>query len=388
MVDEPAPSPATAWVLHVDLDQFLAAVEVARHPELAGRPVVVGGKGDPTQRAVVATASYEARRHGVHSGMPLRTAAKRCPDAVFLPSDPPAYDEASEQVMEALRTLPVVVEVLGWDEAFLGPAPADPTRSTEPVDPEALAAEVRRTVKEATGLDCSVGIGDTRLRAKIATGFAKPAGVFRLTRRNWVEVMAHRPTEALWGIGTKTGRKLVELGIATVGELSRSDPDVLAARFGPTMGPWYRLLSIGGGGAQVSAEPYVPKSRSRETTFQENVDDRAVLEEHLIELAERVAEDVAGEGRPAVRVAVKVRFVPFFTQTRSVALPAPTQDPEAIRTAAHTALARLLAPSDDDSGAVAPATALGPNGPDPDRLRPIRLLGVRADLAPPGGDGT
>ncbi len=344
-------------MLHVDLDQFLAAVEVARRPELAGRPVVVGGKGDPTQRAVVATASYEARQHGVHSGMPLRTAAKRCPDAVFLPSDPPAYDEASEQVMEALRTLPIVVEVLGWDEAFLGPEDAG-------IDhPEALAADVQRTVKEATGLDCSVGIGDTRLRAKIATGFAKPAGIFRLTRRNWAEVMAHRPTEALWGVGAKTSRKLLDLGIATVGELARADPAVLADRFGPTMGPWYRLLSVGGGSAQVSAEPYVPKSRSRETTFQENVDDRTVLDDQLVELAHRVADDVAGEGRPAVRVAVKVRFVPFFTQTRSVPLPAPTSDPAAIEQAAHQALDRFF---DDD-----------------DRLRPVRLLGVRADLAPP-----
>jgi DNA polymerase-4 len=367
VVDEPVPN----WVLHVDLDQFLAAVEVARRPELAGRPVVVGGKGDPTQRAVVATASYEARRHGVHSGMPLRTAAKRCPDAVFLPSDPVAYQNVSDQVMEALRTLPAVVEVLGWDEAFLG---------TSTSDPEALAAEVRRTVKQATGLDCSVGIGDTRLRAKIATGFAKPAGVYRLTRRNWVEVMAHRPTEALWGIGAKTARKLLDLGIATVGELARADPERLAERFGPTMGPWYRLLSVGGGSARVSAEPYVPKSRSRETTFQENVDDRAVLDAHLVELARRVADDVAGEGRPAVRVAVKVRFVPFFTRTRSVALASPTGDPAALEQAARLALTHLLAPGDvvdDNDGDSA-------GDPHPDPLRPIRLLGVRADLAPPG----
>src|SRR5262245_2094535 len=153
------------WVLHVDLDQFLAAVEVARRPELAGRPVVVGGRGDPTERAVVATASYEARRHGIHSGMPLRTAAKRCPDAVFLPTDRPAYEEASDEVMDALRPLPVVVEVRGGDEAFLGPKPADGAGPST-LDPEALAADVQQTVKDTTGLDCSVGIGDTRLRAK------------------------------------------------------------------------------------------------------------------------------------------------------------------------------------------------------------------------------
>lgn len=169
------------WVLHVDLDQFIAAVEIARRPELRGRPVVVGGTGDPTQRAVVATASYEAREFGVHSGMPLRLARRRCPDAVFLPSDAPAYEEVSAHVMDVLRELPVVVEVIGWDEAFLG-ARTD--------DPEALADTVRRVVKGETGLESSVGIGDNNLRAKLATGFAKPAGVYRLTRENWVEVMA------------------------------------------------------------------------------------------------------------------------------------------------------------------------------------------------------
>ncbi len=130
-------------MLHVDLDEFLAAVEIARRPELRGKPVVVGGQGDPTQRAVVATASYEAHAFGIHSGMALRTAAKRCPHAVFLPSDPPVYEEVSARVMATLRSLPVVVEVLGWDGAFLG-ADTD--------DPEGLAAEVQRAVKDATGL--------------------------------------------------------------------------------------------------------------------------------------------------------------------------------------------------------------------------------------------
>jgi DNA polymerase-4 len=149
--------PTSGWILHVDLDQFIAAVEVGRRPELRGLPVVVGGSGDPTQRRmVVATASYEARRFGVRSGMPLRTAARRCPDAVFLPSDHPAYEEASARVMATLRTFPVVVEVWGWDEAFLG-ARTD--------DPEALAAGIQRAVAATTGLSCSIGIGDNKHRA-------------------------------------------------------------------------------------------------------------------------------------------------------------------------------------------------------------------------------
>lgn len=336
-------------MLHVDLDEFLAAVEIARRPELRGKPVVVGGAGDPTLRAVVATASYEARAFGVHSGMPLRTAARLCPDAVFLPSDNPAYEEVSAHVMATLRTFPVVVEVLGWDEAFVG---------TATTRPEMLAADVQRAVKDETGLSCAVGIGDTRLRAKIATGFAKPAGIYRLTRHNWVSVMGDRPTDALWGVGDKTSRKLAEMGIATVIDLARADPTVLAARFGPKMGPWYRLLAFGGGDAKVTDDPYLPRSRSREVTFQRNVDDVAELGGHLVVLAHRVAKDVEEEDRPAVRVAVKVRFAPFFTQTRSVPLPEPTRDAAAIEQAARSALARF------------------------DLTRPVRLLGVRADLAP------
>ena len=166
------------WVLHVDIDQFLAAVEILRRPELAGRPVVVGGDGNPNRpRQVVATASYEARAFGVRSGMPLRTAARKCPEAVFLPSDNPAYEAASARVMQTLRSLPVVVEEWGWDEAFVG-ADTD--------DPEALAREIQARVLDETGLTCAVGIGETRLQAKTATGFAKPGGIARLTGGTWL----------------------------------------------------------------------------------------------------------------------------------------------------------------------------------------------------------
>jgi DNA polymerase-4 len=337
-------------VLHVDLDEFLAAVEIARRPELRGKPVVVGGKGDPTQRAVVATASYAARKFGIRSGMPLRTAARRCPEAVFLPSDRPAYEAVSEQVMATLRRLSVVVEVLGWDEAFLG---------AHTGDPEALAADVQRAVRQATGLVCSVGIGDNRLRAKLATGFAKPAGIYRLTRENWMRVMGQRPTEALWGIGTKTAKKLAAVGITSVYQLAATETGELARRFGPTIGPWYRALALGAGGTDVSADRYVPRSRSRETTFQRNITDRLELESQLVALAKRVAEDVAGEGRPAARVAVKVRFAPFFTHTRSVTLHAPTTDASEIVAAALGLLDRF----------------------EPGRA--VRLLGIRADFEHP-----
>jgi DNA polymerase-4 len=162
------------FVLHADLDQFIAAVEVLRRPELRGKPVVVGGRGDPTARGVVSTASYEARRFGIGSGMPLRTAARKCPEAVFLPVDAPAYRASSERAMAVLARFPAVLEVAGWDEAFL---------QAEVPDPEALARDIQEAVRGDTGLVCSVGVGDNKLRAKLASGFAKPGGVFRLTVR-------------------------------------------------------------------------------------------------------------------------------------------------------------------------------------------------------------
>jgi DNA polymerase-4 len=339
------------WVLHIDLDQFIAAVEILRRPELAGLPVVVGGAGDPTQRAVVATASYAAREHGVRSGMPMRTAAKRCPQAVFLPADNAHYEEASEEVMATLRGFTdLVVEVVGWDEAFLG---------AETDDPEALAREVQAAVLAATRLSCSVGIGDNLLRAKLATEFGKPAGVFRLTTANWDEVMADRPTRALWGIGTRTARKLADRGITTVQELAAADPAAMAADLGPSLGPWYVQLGRGIGRARVEGTPWVRRSRSRETTFQENLTDWDDVRTEVAVLARRVATDLAADGRPAARMAVMVRFAPFSTYTRSATLAAPTDDPVRIEAAALDVL-RLFT-----------------------SRRPVRLLGVRAEFERP-----
>ncbi|MEY9860655.1 DNA polymerase-4 [Catenulispora sp. GAS73] len=338
---------ASDWVLHVDLDQFIAAVEVARRPELRGRPVVVGGHGDPTRRGVVATASYEAREFGVHSGMPMRTAAKKCPDCVFLPADRAAYEKVSERVMATLREFPVVVEVMGWDEAFVG-ARTD--------DPEALAADIREAVLGETGLSCSVGIGDNKLRAKTATGFAKPAGVYRLTRENWAAVMSERATDALWGIGSRTAKKLAEMGLHTVADLARADRATLADHFGPKMGPYFWLLAQGAGDTEVTGTPHVAKGRSREVTFQQNIADAGELAGQVRQLARHVAEDVVAEERPAARVGLKIRYAPFITKTRSITLPAPTADAEEIERAALEVFALL------------------------ELDRPVRLLGVRVEF--------
>jgi nucleotidyltransferase/DNA polymerase involved in DNA repair len=343
----------TRWVLHVDLDQFIAAVEVLRHPELGGLPVVVGGDGDPAKRGVVATASYEAREHGVHSGLPMRTAARRCPDAVFLPTDRPAYEAASAEVMTALRGLGYVIEELGWDEAFV---------AAETDDPEALAREIQQQIKAATRLESSVGIGENRIQAKLASNFAKPAGVFRLTHQNWFAVMGGLPTGKLLGIGAKTERKLAELGIGTVAELADADIAAVAARLGPTIGPWLVQTARGLGSAEVSAEPYVPRSRSRETTFQQNIEDWARVREEVLRLATHVTRDVEAEQRPAVRIVVKVRHAPFFTSTHGQTLAEPTSDGAVIGQAALAALDKFT------------------------DLRPVRLLGVRAEFPPDPAD--
>jgi DNA polymerase IV len=338
----------TPFVFHVDLDQFLAAVEVLRRPELRGRPVVVGGDGDPTKRGVVSTASYEAREFGVGSGMPLRTALKRCPEAVFLPVDAPVYLEASRRVMDTLRSSGFVVQVMGWDEAFL---------AVETGDPEMLARDIQARVLERTELWCSIGIGDNKLQAKIATDAGKPAGVFVLTSDRWPEWMNARPTDALWGIGAKTARRLASIGIATVGELAASDPEALSGAFGPSTGPWLARLARGEDTSPVSDAPWIPKGVSRERTFQQDLATHDEVLRELDRIAFETAEDVRRDGRPAARVVVKVRLIPFITKTRGVTLPSPTSDPEDIAAGARAALERF-----------------------PAIERPVRLLGVRAEF--------
>lgn len=338
------------WVLHVDLDQFLASVELRRHPELVGLPVIVGGSGDPTEpRKVVTCASYEARAFGVHAGMPLRSAARRCPDATFLPADPAAYDAASDEVMGVLRDLGHPVEVWGWDEAYVGAGLADPA---------ALAETIRAQIAAVTGLAASVGISDNKQRAKVATGFAKPDGVYTLTDANWMAVMGDRPVDALWGVGPKTAKKLAALDISTVRQLADADAELLTSRFGPRTGLWLLLLAKGGGDESVSAQPWIPRSRSHVVTFPRDLTDRAEMDAALDDLARRALADVVAQSRVVTRVAVTVRTSTFFTRTKIRKLDEPSTDTGVIVAAA----CRVLDLFDLD--------------------RPVRLLGVRLELAP------
>lgn len=335
------------------MDQFLVAVELLRHPELVGRPVVVGGRGDPTERAVVSTASYEARAHGVRSGLALKVARRRSPDAVFLPVDFPVYEAASARVMETLRAIPgAVVEVLGWDEAFVG---------IETDAPLAAARRIQAAVLEATDLHCSIGIGDTLVRAKIATDFGKPQGTFQLTRDNWMEVMGARPTTALWGVGSRIGARLASIGLHTVADLAAAEEAALVAAFGPTNGPHLGRLGRGGGRTRPDDTPWVARAHGRETTYQSDLTTPDEVRAALIELAGRVVDDVRKEGRAVQRVHLKVRFAPFFTSTKVRKLPTPTYDVEVIARTAHELYLAL------------------------DDVRPVRLLGVRGEMVPPEG---
>jgi DNA polymerase-4 len=261
--------------------------------------------------------------------------------------------------------------VLGWDEAFLGV-------TTD--DPEAFAADLRAAVLDNTRLHCSVGIGDNKTRAKLATTFAKQPrshatpfedagttevrhrevdGVYRLTGANWREVMDHRAVRELWGIGSRMERNLNELGIFTVADLAAADVDVLRKRFGPNMGAWYAALGRGLGDTQVTDVPREPVSRSREETFPEDLVERAEVEEQLRRIAVEVTRDVVAEGRSIQRIWVKVRFVSFYTPIKSRKLPEITQDPEVIAATALALLEKF------------------------ELRRPIRLLGVRLEFASP-----
>jgi DNA polymerase-4 len=347
-------APEPTWViLHIDLDQFLAAVEVLRRPELRGLPVVVGGDGNPKRpRQVVSTASYEAGAFGVHSGMPLAAALRRCPEAVFLPVDKPVYEAASAEVMSTLRGLAAELEVWGWDECFA---------AVHTPDAEAVAASMKAAVLERTGLHCAVGIGDTKLCAKTATGFAKPGGIARLMRADWLTVMGARPTADIWGIGNAIARRLSILGIDTIADLAgaaQTDLPALVKEFGPQTGPWIAGLGRGGNDATVSSTERVAVGRSRQVTFEADLVGREEIEQALIPIAEGVTQDVVAEGLIVTRVAVTVRTKTFFTRTRIRKLAEPTTDP-----------------------AVVAATAVGLL----DRFeldRPVRLLGVRVELAP------
>lgn len=332
MSPESPQSPARR-ILHLDMDAFFAAVEQRRHPEWAGRPLVIGGRGDPTRRGVVATASYEARRYGIHSAMPLRIAYQRCPEAVFAPVDFREYRRVSAEIKAILRQATPLLEDVGIDEAYLDV-------SGSPEAAEDLARDLKRRIRDATGLTCSVGIAPNKLLAKIASDLQKPDGITVIGEDDLARRIWPLPVRKVPGIGPVTEKRLRAMGVETIGQLAALPPTRLAAAFGPAQGGFLYRAARG-----IDPRPLVthrePKSRSREVTFQRDSDDWQMVARVLAKLTREVAADLRRQEYRGRTVAVKLRFSDFETHTREKTLGAHTRSPEAIRRAAFECLGRL-----------------------------------------------
>lgn len=334
---------ATASVLHLDLDAFFAAVEQRDKPSLRGKPVIVGGIG---QRGVVSTASYEARRFGVHSAMPMHEARRRCPHAAFLTGRFDAYREASRIVMGKLRELSPLVEALSLDEAFVDLAKG-PARSLAPTDLVALAEELRAAVQAETGgLTASVGLGTSKFIAKVASELAKPDGVRLVGPGEEVATIAALPARAIPGVGPATMERLSKLGVAKVSDLQRLSSAELVRELGRSAGQ--TLFEFAQGIDERDVEPdRDTKSISVEDTFEHDISDPGALAGVLERQAAQVAQRLEKAGLFARTVTIKLRWPDFSSVTRSRTLLGATDRPEAI-----TAIGRDLLGGLDTAGGV------------------------------------
>jgi DNA polymerase-4 len=326
---------------HLDMDAFYVSVELQRRPELNGLPVVVAGSGP---RAVVTTASYEARRYGVFSATPAERARRLCPDAVFIPPDFEAYRTRSKEVMAVLKRHVERVEIVGLDEAYLDLTGLDRHRSA--------ARAVKEAVKAETGLTCSVGIGPNKLVAKVASDAEKPDGFLELTAEGARLRFAEASPGLIPGIGPKTVAKLEELGIATLGRLGATPDEQLTQWFGPRLGPHLAGLARFEDDRTIETVR-VAKSESRETTFDRDLRGLEQLEPVLHRLTGELCDTLAKEERRGRTIGIKVRFDDFSTVTRARSIDAPVNDSSTVGQIALELLRRL------------------------DPRRPVRLLGVR-----------
>ena len=346
-------------IAHLDLDAFYATVELQRRPELRGLPVVVSGSGP---RAVVTTASYEARKFGVGSAMPTSRALRLCPEAVLVPPDFEAYRAVSRQVMELVRGTVDLVEVLGLDEAYLD--------LSEMHSPKAAMRRLVAQIRERTGMNASVGMGPNKLVAKVASDAEKPRGFVVLTREAACARFAGSPPSLVPGIGAKTAEKLARLGVRTLAQLAATPDDALAEHFGARQGPWLRSRARFEASSHV-VPVRVAVSESRESTFDVDLTDPDELDAALRRLAEKLCDGLARHHRTGRTIAIKVRLDDWTTVTRARTVAEATNDVELVAGVARELLHEY-----------APA-------------RPVRLLGVRMaafagepddEPAPPPGD--
>jgi DNA polymerase-4 len=300
---------AGCTVLHVDMDAFYASVSLLERPELRGRPVIVGGGGT---RGVVLSATYEARRFGVHSAMPMTRARRMCPQAVVVEPDHVRYSQVSSGVMEIFREITPLVEPLSLDEAFLDVAGAVRRLGSPAVIGELLRARVH----DEQGITCSVGVASTKFVAKLASTRAKPDGLLVVPAQHVVEFLHPLPVGALWGVGERTEEQLTRLGLRTVGDLAQTPAATLERALGTAAGR--HLAALAWGRDPRSVVPHEPdKSVGAEETFGTDVDDPTVVRRELLRLSERVGSRLRRAGYRGRTVSIKIRFADFTTITRS-----------------------------------------------------------------------
>jgi DNA polymerase-4 len=302
-------APTAPHILHVDLDAFYASVEQLEDRSLAGRPVIVGGLGP---RGVVAAASYEARRYGVRSAMPMARARRACPDGAFLAPRFELYQERSRSVMDILRSFTPLVEPIASDEAFLDVSGGARTHGSGPE----CAVAIRERIRDETGLTASVGVAVTKLLAKLASDLAKPDGLLVVEPGTELDFLHPLPVERLWGVGPATRNRLAGLGVVTVGDLAGVGEQSLVARLGSAHGRHLHALAWNRDDRPVEPDREV-KSIGQERTFPADLDDRSRLERELVDLADGVAARLRAAGRVGRTVQIKVRFGDFRTITRS-----------------------------------------------------------------------
>jgi DNA polymerase-4 len=307
---------------HLDCDAFFASVELLRRPELRGKPVIVAHDG---RRSVVTTATYEARKFGVGSAMPLATARHRCPQAIVVPPDHQAYKDASDAVMAIVRDEVEIVEQISVDEAYVD--------LTGMAMPKSAMRRLQRRILAETQLHVSVGIGPNKLVAKLASDAEKPRGFCVLSRRDAWRRWADASPGILGGVGPKTTDDLARRGISSLRELARIDEEQLSEWYGPRTGPWlWRRCRFDDDTPVVPVRE--PVSESRETTFSIDLSDRDEQEAELRRLAIKLFEALEAQGRRGRTVGIKVRLKDFTTITRSRTFPAPVADEEALADAA------------------------------------------------------
>ncbi|KQR64378.1 DNA polymerase IV [Frigoribacterium sp. Leaf172] len=307
---------ATAPILHVDMDAFFASVELLDRPDLVGQPVVIGHR---SERSVVTAATYEARKYGVNSAMPMAIALRRCPQAVVLEPHGEKYRHYSSIVMSMFDDVTPMVERLGIDEAFL-----DVSGSIRLMgSPFEIATELRRRVHDETGLHCSIGAASTKFVAKLASSVAKPDGLLIVPHDETLGFLHPRPISGLWGVGGKTEETLLNLGLRTIGDVAAAPLDTLVRAVGPAGGAKLHALSWGRDPRSVTTTTE-EKSLGHEVTFSSDVTDPVEIRRELLRLSDKVAVRLRAAGMSGRTVVLKLRTTDFVTITRSKTLAEPT----------------------------------------------------------------